>query len=185
MAQGQPIGKRPEVPGIPRPTGPAGAFLDQLETGQTSRPFGWLLDMIGHITGTMQQGQAQPATPGQPGQAAQPGQQQPATQQTTPGKQSDAGQAQPQQPVPGGMIDPNTAQQLVSVFQPNALSNLGLLPQQQGSWNWVLSMMQQNQAANAQQQGKMPGNDLLSVVRQFTGKAGGAPTPNAGGSNGA
>lgn len=182
MAQPQ-VQKRPEVPGIPRPTGPAGAFLDQVESGQTARPFGWLLDMIGHITGSMQQQSQQAGQPGAPAPAQGGQPQQPAQL----GKQSQVEQPpqgqQPQQAQgqPGGMIDPNTAQQLVSVFQPNALSNLGLLPQQQGSWNWVLSMMQQGQAANAQEKGKMPGNDLLSVVRQFTGRA----APKAGGSDGA
>ena len=79
------------------------------------------------------------------------------------------------------MIDPNTVQQLVSLFQPNALSNLGLLPQQQGSWNWVLSMMQQGQAAQAQQKG-MGGNDLISLVRSMGSPAGagGAAAGGAG-----
>lgn len=176
---------QPQQGGLAAAMPNAAAVADQFQNQQ--KPFGWLMDMIQHITGQMQPQAGQPAASGQPVNQPQTQQQQTpppgAGQGTNPQpqgqKQSQAQPAQPgmQQP---GMIDPATVQQLVSLFQPNALSNLGLLPQQQGSWNWVLSMMQQGQAAQAQQKG-MGGNDLISLVRQLGGQTSGSMVPEAGG----
>lgn len=154
----------------------AAAVADQFQNQQ--KPFGWLMDMIQHITGSMGQGTQPQPQGGQP--QGQPMDEKGPPQQQGQQKTSQAGQPPAGQPAPG--IDPATVQQLVSLFQPNALSNLGLLPQQQGSWNWVLSMMQQGQAAQAQQKG-MGGNDLISLVRQLGGQTGGSMVPEAGGAS--
>lgn len=178
MPQGQGYGSVQAQPGGLQPSPGQKAALDSFSNQQ--RPFGWLMDMIQHITGQVQQPAGQPQSGQQQPQGQQPQQQ----GQPPQGKQSDAsGGQQPGQQgqVPGGMVDPASVQMLTSLFQPNALSNLGLLPQQQGNWNWVLSMMQQQQAGQAKEKG-MGGNDLLSIIRQM-GQGGGSMAPKAGGAS--
>lgn len=138
---------------------------------QQSKPFGWVGDMVNSIVQMIGGGgQTQQEKP-QPGQEQQPKEGQPAGQPEQPSGTT----GQPQ----AGGVDPLMIPQLVSLFQPNALSNLGLLPQQQGSFDWVLGLMQQQQAAQAQQRGA-GGNDLVSLVRQISGGAGGPMVPDAG-----
>lgn len=168
----QPQQAKPQAGGIPM--SPAQEMAVK-QMGTQQQPFGWLMDMIQHITGTMGQG----TIPQPQGQAPQG---KPMDEKMPPGqgKQSDAGQppaqsGQPGQPQPGGMIDPASVQMLTSLFQPNPLSNLGLLPQQQGSWNWVLAQMQQGMAGKAQANaGK--GGDLVSLLREIGPALAGGPS---------
>lgn len=182
VGYGQQQGQQPSQGGLAAKMPNAAAIAQQFQGQQ--RPFGWLMDMISHITGQLstQGGQPQQQQPAPQGQQP-PADTTPQGQGPGPQKQSQDGQQPaPQQMGQGGMIDPTGVQQLVSLFQPNALSNLGLLPQQQGNWNWVLSMMQQQMAGQAQQRGQ-GGADLVSVLRQLRGMGGQEAGPSKG-SNG-
>lgn len=140
-------------------------------------PFGWLIGLIQHITGG-----GQPAQPGQPAPA--PGQQpQQKSGASKPlGKQSDAGAGSGV----GGQIDPNQVPELASIMQPNAATALGLMPQTQGSFGWLLQMLQQQQMQQQQAQGA----GLVQLVSQLMGGGGqaaggaGAGAAGAGASGG-
>lgn len=117
----------------------AAAVADQFQN--QAKPFGWLVDMINHITGAAPP-QQHPGQPQQQGQ--QPAQQQPNTKPQS--------AAQPQQ---------DAVPELASVMQANPNTNqtgpssaIQMMPQSQGSFGWLLQMMQQQQMREmtAQQQ---------------------------------
>ena len=160
------------------------AALDSFQN--QAKPFGWLVDMINHITGV--------APPAQVGQTGQPAASQPPAQPAPAGqpagkmgKQSDAG-GQPTDPGAAGgqpgQVAPGQVPDLANVMAPNAGQNvaqiMGLMPQTQGSFGWLLQMLQQQQMKQQQAQG----GDLVSLVDTLAGGASGAPGA-AGASSGA
>lgn len=147
------------------------AIADQFQN--QAKPFGWLVDMINHITG------AAPTT-GQGTNPAPTNTPQPAgtTDKKAPGKQgADQGAGQPQ---PGGMVEPGQVPDLANVMAPNAGQNvtqlMGLMPQTQGSFGWLLQMLQQQQMKQQQAQG----GDLVSLVGQMVGAPSGASGASTG-----
>lgn len=122
------------------PMSPAQKMATEQMANQ-QRPFGWLMDMIAHITG-----QGQPQQPAQPNQ--QTGAKPPKDKQS-----QDQGAGGPMQGGQGGQIDPSQVPELASIMNPNAATNLGLMPQTQGSFGWLLQMLQQQQMNQQNAQG--------------------------------
>lgn len=118
--------------------------VSQMETQQ--KPFGWLQDIIARVTGA---GQTKPADVAAPTDTAKgkKSEAKPAAGVTTPG----------QTQVPG-------ASELAGVVQPNVADQLGLAPQTQGDFGWVLQAMQHAHDVGLQKGGTDFGQQFANAL---------------------
>jgi hypothetical protein len=78
------------------------------------------------------------------------------------------------------MIDPSQAPTLANVIQPQALQQMGLMPQTQGDFGWVLAAMQHAQLMGEQK----GGTNIAQILQKIVGGgAGGGAEAGASGAD--